>query len=129
LNVRYYNSEDEDTIKTVVVKIRVSSEEKRYVKMLAKLNQDDNVSSFIRKLIFEVYWYDITRKTEFIIKSMLSTKPYPFDTVRDEFIYVRLTPIEKKKIESYAKMHHRNISEFIRWVTLHIYINDYIKET
>ena len=124
-----FNSNDENTIKTIVLKIRVSSEEKRYIKMLAKLNQDDNVSSFIRKLIFEVYEYDITHKTEFIIRSILSNKPYPFNTIRDEFIYIRLTPIEKKKIESYAKMHHRGVSEFIRWITLHIYTNDYIKET
>lgn len=123
-----YDSDDIDSVKTVVVKIRVSSEEKRYIKMLAKLNQGDNVSSFIRKLIFEVYEYDITHKTEFIIKSILPNKPYPFNTIRDEFIYIRLTPTEKKKIESYAKMHHRDVSEFVRWITLHIYVSDYIKE-
>lgn len=124
----YFDSDNIETLKTIVVKVRVSSEEKRYIKILAKLNQSDNVSSFIRKLIFEVYEYDITHKTESIVKSILDNKPYPFNTNRDEFIYVRFTPIEKKKIESYAKMHHRGVSEFIRWITLHIYANDFIED-
>lgn len=114
--------------KTIIIKIRVSDEEKKYIKMLAKLNQGDNVSNFIRKLIFEVYYYDITNKSETIIKSILSNKPYPFNTIRTEFICIRLTSKEKSKIEFYAKMNNRDISEFVRWVVLNLYLNDYILE-
>lgn len=115
--------------KNYVIRVRVSPDEKTYLKKLAKINQGDNVSAFLRKLIFEVYAYDIKNKQEFLARSMITMKPYIFDyNNRTEFVHVRLTTSEKEKLYAYARYSHRDVSEFIRWISLQVYVDSFIKE-
>jgi hypothetical protein len=50
-----------------------------------------------------------------------------YDSYRSERIYFRVTPDEKLLIQKLANIQHRDTSNFIRWVILSKYIDDFIK--
>jgi len=51
-----------------------------------------------------------------------------YDSYRDKRIYIRVTQDEKFIIERLAKIEHRDVSNFIRWLALSKYLNDFIKQ-
>lgn len=52
-----------------------------------------------------------------------------YDSYRSEKIQIRVTKDEKYMIEQLAKTQRRDTSNFIRWVILSKYMNDFIKES
>ena len=54
-------------------------------------------------------------------------KDKQYDPYRDERIYVRVTKDEKIMIQSLAKIQQRDVSNFIRWLALSKYLDDFIK--
>lgn len=63
-----------------------------------------------------------------IIKLFLNNKKdKQYDPYRDQRIYVRVTNDEKIMIQSLAKIQHRDVSNFIRWLALSKYLDDFIK--
>lgn len=64
-----------------------------------------------------------------IIKLFLEgKKDKQYDSYRDQRIYIRLTKDEKDMIQSLAKLQHRDVSNFIRWLALSKYLDDFIKQ-
>lgn len=63
-----------------------------------------------------------------IIKLFLEQKKDKhYDPYRSERIYVRVTEDEKTMIQKLAKIQGRDVSNFIRWLALNKYLNDFIK--
>ena len=63
-----------------------------------------------------------------IIKLFLEgKKDKSYDSYRDKKIYVRVTSDEKTMIQNLAKIQHRDVSNFIRWLALSKYLDDFIK--
>lgn len=54
-------------------------------------------------------------------------KDKSYDPYRDERIYVRVTADEKDMIKKLAKIQGRDVSNFIRWLALNKYLNDFIQ--
>lgn len=116
-----YNKKDnqnDNYMKTVVLNIRVSESEKNYLKNTTKL-KSSNISSYIRRLIFDVYFQKL-KANEIPIIHSLGNGEYAFNDKRNSYIYIRLTEVEKMELENLALMYHRNISEFVRWVSIQI---------
>lgn len=64
-----------------------------------------------------------------IIKIFLERKAdKQYDSYRDQRIYVRVTNDEKEMIQKLAKIQQRDVSNFIRWLALSKYLNDFIKQ-
>ncbi|MVX62224.1 DUF1778 domain-containing protein [Clostridium chromiireducens] len=64
-----------------------------------------------------------------IIKLFLEgKKDKQYDPYRDDRIYVRVTKDEKDMIKNLAKLQHRDVSNFIRWLALSKYLDDFIKQ-
>lgn len=114
--------ESDDYMKTIVLNVRVSYSEKNYIKNLTR-SKSDNVSSYVRRLIFDVYSYKLNTK-ETLINHVISRDEYTFNEPRSTFIYIRLTEVEKKEIERLALMYHRSVSEFIRWICIQVPIDE-----
>jgi len=64
-----------------------------------------------------------------IIKIFLEGKKdkLNYDPYRDQRIYIRVTKDEKEIIEKLAKIQRRDTSNFIRWLALTKYLDDFIK--
>ncbi len=63
-----------------------------------------------------------------IIKLFLEgKKDKRYDPYRSERIYVRVTEDEKDMIQKLAKIQGRDVSNFIRWLALNKYLNDFIQ--
>ena len=63
-----------------------------------------------------------------IIKLFLEgKKDKSYDSYRDQRIYVRVTKDEKEIIEKLAKIQRRDTSNFIRWLALTKYLDDFIQ--
>jgi hypothetical protein len=63
-----------------------------------------------------------------IIKLFLNNKKdKSYDPYRDQRIYVRVTQDEKIMIQKLAKIQHRDVSNFIRWLALSKYLDDFIQ--
>lgn len=63
-----------------------------------------------------------------IIKLFLNNKKdKQYDPYRDKRIYIRVTVDEKIMIQKLAKIQHRDVSNFIRWLALSKYLDDFIK--
>lgn len=54
-------------------------------------------------------------------------KEKQYDSYRDQRIYVRVTKDEKEVIEKLAKIQRRDTSNFIRWLALTKYLDDFIQ--
>lgn len=54
-------------------------------------------------------------------------KDKQYDPYRDQRIYVRVTSDEKEIIEKLAKIQRRDTSNFIRWLALTKYLDDFIQ--
>lgn len=50
-----------------------------------------------------------------------------YDSYRSERIYIRVTKDEKDLIEKIAKLERRDTSNFIRWLALSKYIDEFIR--
>lgn len=124
LNNTIKEHQSDDYMKTIVLNVRVSKSEKIYLENLTK-SKSDNISSYIRRLIFDIYFYKLKKKED-LIENIVVKGDYAFNEPRTEFIYVRLTEVEKQEVEKLAIMYHRNISEFIRWVSIQIPIDEII---
>lgn len=55
-------------------------------------------------------------------------KDKSYDSYRDQKIYVRVTAEEKDTIQKLAKIQGRDVSNFIRWLALNKYLDDFIKQ-
>jgi len=55
-------------------------------------------------------------------------KDKQYDSYRDQRIYVRVTKDEKDIIQKLAKIQQRDVSNFIRWLVLSKYVDDFIKQ-
>lgn len=63
-----------------------------------------------------------------IIKIFMERKKdKQYDSYRSEKIQIRVTKDEKYMIEQLAKIQRRDTSNFIRWLALTKYLNDFIK--
>mgnify|MGYP003591154127 CR=1 FL=1 len=63
-----------------------------------------------------------------IIRLFLNNKKdKSYDPYRSERIYVRVTEDEKIMIQSLAKIQKRDVSNFIRWLALSKYLDDFIQ--
>lgn len=64
-----------------------------------------------------------------IIKIFLERKKdKQYDSYRSEKIQIRVTKDEKYMIEQLAKIQRRDTSNFIRWLALSKYLDDFIKQ-
>lgn len=124
LSLNHKEYQNDSYMKTVVLNIRVSESEKEYLKNIVK-SKSTNISSYIRRLIFEVYFYKLKNKELSLIHA-LGNGDYAFIDKRTSFIYVRLTEIEKMEVERLSNMYHRSISEFIRWLAIEVPIDELI---
>lgn len=116
----YYDIKNE----TTVIHVRVSQDEKEYLNKMAKIH-GENTSAFIRRLIFDVYKNDLSQNKNVFIDKYLQSK-WVFDTNRTESIHIRFTFSEKGVLTKMAESHSRTISNFIRWVVLQVYLDDFI---
>jgi uncharacterized protein (DUF1778 family) len=64
---------------------------------------------------------------EIIIIFLERKKDKHYDSYRSEKIYVRVTEDEKDMIQKLAKIQGRDVSNFIRYLALNKYLNDFIK--
>ena len=111
--------------KTVVVHVRVSEDEKKYLGARAKANCD-SISSYIRRLIFDVYLEKLRGKQD--INTIINTNDgYIFRDYRTEYIHIRFTEREKYEVEKLAQQYHRGISDFIRWVGINLPVEELIQ--
>lgn len=63
-----------------------------------------------------------------IIKLFLEgKKDKQYDPYRDQRIYIRVTQDEKIMIQKLAKIQHRDVSNFVRWLALSKYLDDFIQ--
>lgn len=109
---------------TTVMHIRVSEEEKTYLNTMAEMH-GENISAFVRRLIFDVYRNDLSKDKTFFIEKYLFSK-WAFNTNRTTSIHIRLTDREKNTLTKLAKAHNRTVSSFVRWVALQVYLDDFI---
>lgn len=64
-----------------------------------------------------------------IIKIFMERKnDKQYDSYRSEKIQIRVTKDEKYMIEQLAKIQRRDTSNFIRWLALTKYMDDFIKQ-
>lgn len=64
-----------------------------------------------------------------IIKIFMERKKdKQYDSYRSEKIQIRVTKDEKYMIEQLAKTQRRDMSNFIRWLALSKYLDDFIKQ-
>lgn len=121
-NLNSIDSINDDYMKTIVLNIRVSESEKNYLKNVSS-SKSYNISSYIRRLIFDVYFYKLKDKDS-LTKNQIINGEYAFNEPRNKFIYIRLTEVEKKEVERLAIMNHRSVSEFIRWLCIQLPIDE-----
>jgi phytoene dehydrogenase-like protein len=55
-------------------------------------------------------------------------KDKQYDSYRSERIYIRVTKDEKEIIEKLEKIQRRDTSNFIRWLALTKYLDDFIQQ-
>jgi F0F1-type ATP synthase delta subunit len=73
-------------------------------------------------------WLKMLEDLKEIIKLFLEhKKDKQYDPYRDQRIYVRVTEDEKDMIKKLAKIQGRDVSNFIRWLALNKYLNDFIQ--
>lgn len=121
-NLNSIDSINDDYMKTIVLNIRVSESEKNYLKNVSS-SKSYNISSYIRRLIFDIYFYKLKDKDS-LTKNQIINGEYAFNEPRNKFIYIRLTEVEKKEVERLAIMNHRSVSEFIRWLCIQLPIDE-----
>ena len=109
---------------TTVMHIRLSEEEKTYLKTMADMH-GENISAFVRRLIFDVYRNDLSKNKSLFTEKYLFSK-WVFNTNRTTSIHIRLTDREKNTLTKLAKVHNRTVSSFVRWVALQVYLDDFI---
>lgn len=110
--------------KTTVKHVRVSEEEKLYLNTIAKMH-GENISAFVRRLIFDVYRNDLSKNKDLFTEKYLGSK-WTFNLNRTTSIHIRLTVSEKNTLIKLAKSHNRTASSFIRWIALQVYLDDFI---
>jgi uncharacterized protein (DUF1778 family) len=64
---------------------------------------------------------------ELILRFLGKREQQQYDCVRDQRIYIRVTQDEKEIIEGLAKCQHRDTANFMRWLALEKYLDDFIK--
>lgn len=125
INLTDISTENDDYIKTVVVHVRVSEEEKKYLQQKVR-SQSCNISSYIRRLIFDVYLEKLRSKKD-LIEFINGKGVYPYQDYRTEYIHIRFTEREKYEVLKLSKQYHRDISDFIRWVAIQLPIDEMIQ--
>lgn len=65
---------------------------------------------------------------EIIRKFLGQKKDKQYDSYRSKTIQIRVTEDEKYMIEQLAKTQGRDTSNFIRWIILNKYLDEFIKE-
>lgn len=117
-------TKNDNYLKTVVVHVRVSDDEKEYLKNKSK-SKSENISSYIRRLIFDIYLERLRNKNN-LVEFINGRGLYPFIDERTSYIHIRFTEREKFEVEKLAQQYHRGISDFIRWVSIQLPIDEMI---
>jgi uncharacterized protein (DUF1778 family) len=64
---------------------------------------------------------------ELILRFLGKKEQQEYESFRDQRIYIRLTQEEKEIIEGLAKNQRRDTSNFVRWLALEKYLDEFIK--